>query len=287
MAQKGLYRQIFVRDLEDGMIIAKDILNSKGEILLAKDFEVTTAATIKRLLSQYGIVFVGILEEETESHKQESIGDRRETGVVSDDIDNMRLIKVIDEFSNKKEGIKESFNKFVKGEKIEEQEIKEKINETLKVFEENTNVFQIMQNVKHLDDITYSHCYNVALISHTIGRWLELNEEDLNELALSGMLMDIGKIQIDEELLNKKGILTDSEFADLKEHSVLGYEIIKDYDFISERVKKAVLLHHERIDGSGYPFGLKRDGIPLFARIIAIADVYNALVSDKIGRAHV
>lgn len=280
MAQKKLYRQVFIRDIENGMVIAKDVLNSKGEILLAKGFKVTTAIVIKRLLSQHGVMLVNIFREEIQPSVQKPIYDKAETEIISDNI-NKGLTKIVDRFSDNKESIRESLDKFVKGEKIEESEIKEEVKEILKVFEGNVNVFQIMQNVKYLDDIVYSHCYNVALISYTIGSWLGLDKTDLKELTLCGMLIDIGKTRVDAELLNKKGTLTKNEFEDLKEHSVLGHEIIKDYDFISEEVKRAVLLHHERTDGSGYPLGLKGDGIPLFARIVAIADVYNALVSDR------
>ncbi len=280
MAQKKLYRQVFIRDIENGMVIAKDVLNSKGEILLAKGFKVATAVTIKRLLSQHGVMLISVLREEPQLSGQEPFHDKVKTDITSSDI-NKGPIEFVNRFNDSKESIKESFDRFIKGEKIEESEIEAEIKETLGIFEGNVNVFQMMQNVKYLDDIVYSHCYNVALISHVIGSWLELDKADLKELTLSGMLIDIGKTRVDAELLNRKSPITKNEFEDLKEHSTLGYEIIKDYDFISEEVKRAVLLHHERTDGSGYPLGLKGDEIPLFARIIAIADVYNALVSDR------
>ncbi|HZJ76891.1 MAG TPA: HD-GYP domain-containing protein [Oscillospiraceae bacterium] len=284
MVQKKSYRSILVEDIENGMIIGKDILGPGGEILLAEGFKVTAAVVIRRLLNQHGIALAYILKE-AQSSVPESTDVNDETRTISNIADNEKLIKIINEFSDDRENMKESFDKLIKGEKMEKQEIEDKINDILGIFDENANIFQVMQNVKHLDNVTYSHCYNVALISYKIGCWIDLEDKDLEELVLSGMLMDIGKMRIDEKLLNKKGILTDDEFEDLKRHSVLGHEIIKDYDFISERVKRAVLLHHERIDGSGYPFGLKGDDIPLFARIIAIADVYNALVSDRSYRS--
>ena len=248
--------------------------------MLAKGFKITTAVVIRRLLNQHGIVLVSILKEE-QSSIQEFARVKGKTGTMLDAIDNEELIKIIHEFSDDRENMKNLLTDLLKAENRKTRDELIKINDILEIFEENANIFRIMQNIKHLDDITYSHCYNVGLISYTIGRWMGLGKEDLEELVLSGMLTDIGKTRIDEKLLNKKGILTDDEFTDLKRHSTLSHEIIKDYDFISERVKKAVLLHHERIDGSGYPLGLKGDDIPLFARIIAIADVYNALVSDR------
>lgn len=279
--QNKLYGQIFVKDVEKGMVLARDVLNQKGEILLAKGFEITSAPTIKRLLIQHGVTMVGILREEIE---EAAAGEGHEAGRSEASLDQLRdeeLLEVIKEISHNREIIKESFDKFVRGDKVGKQEIEKRISDTLEVFKKSANIFQIMQNVKHLDDITYSHCHNVSLISYTIGRWLELKDQDLKELALAGMLIDIGKVQIDQKLLNKKGQLTNDELWDLKNHSILSHEIIKDYDFISDRVKRAVLLHHERMDGTGYPLGLKGERIPLFAKIIAIADVYNALTSDR------
>ncbi len=281
MNKKSGYSQIFVKDIENGMVIAKDILGSNGEILLAEGFKINEAFKIKRSLNQHNVLFVSIVKEETEQVKKERLQTKEKVQILTSDINSQMLTKSINEFNENKMVLKESFNKFVKGQKIEQQEIEKGISDTLKLSKGNINVFQLMQSVKHLDDITYSHCHNVALVSYSIGQWLDLKENDLQELALSGMLIDIGKIQIDDKLLNKEGKLTNDEFLELKKHSIFSHEIIKGYEFISDRVKKAVLLHHERMDGSGDPLGLKGSKIPLFARIIAIADVYNALISDR------
>lgn len=280
MTNSREYNQIFVKDIENGMIIGRDILGKDGQILLAEGFKVSEEFTIRRLLSQHDVLFVSILNEV----KRVLIKDEISTGMDSfavDDKESEALIKTINDFQENKVELEKAFASFVKGEKVEKQEIQNKIQNTLKVFKGNLNIFQLMQSVKHLDDITYSHCHNVALVSYSIGKWLGLKEDDLQELALSGMLIDIGKMQIDERLLNKTEKLTNDEFSDLKKHCIFSHEIVKSYDFISERVKSAVLLHHEKMDGSGYPLGLKGNKIPLFARIIAIADVYNALISDR------
>lgn len=275
-----MYRQVFVRDVESGMVLGKDVLSKNGEILLAKGIEITSAVTIRRLLNQHGVALITVEKEKTLPAIEEITYERQVIDPL-EGIEDQEVIRVINEITENREVIKESFDKFVRGEKVEKKDIEKRIEDTLEVFKKSANIFQIMQNVKYLDDITYSHCHNVSLISYTIGRWLDLKENDLRDLALAGMLIDIGKVQIDQKLLNKKGQLTEDELWDLRNHSILSHEIIKDYDFISERVKRAVLLHHERMDGSGYPLGIKGDEIPLFARIIAVADVYNALTSDR------
>jgi len=281
MHDKSKTSQIFVKDIENGMVIAKDVLDSDGGLLLAEGFEIKEAFKIKRLLNQYNILFASIIKEEIESIPNNQVHITDETQLLVSDSNRQIPIKSINEFNENKEVLKESFDRFIKGEKIEQHEVEKGIKDTLNIFKGNINIFQLMQSVKHSDDITYSHCHNVALVSYSIGQWLGLDEKELQELALSGMLIDIGKIQIDDKLLNKEGKLTNDEFLDLKKHSIFSHEIIKDYEFISDRVKRAVLCHHERMDGSGYPLGLKGDKISLFARIIAIADVYNALISHR------
>ncbi|HZX21199.1 MAG TPA: hypothetical protein VFF25_02295, partial [Clostridia bacterium] len=103
MVQENLYYQVLVNDIEKGMTIAKDVLNSKGEILLAKGFKVITAATIRRLLSQHGITLVNILVEETQSSMQEPAHDKGKTGVALDGTNNEGLVRVIDEFGGNRE----------------------------------------------------------------------------------------------------------------------------------------------------------------------------------------
>lgn len=272
---KKNYRQISVKNIEDDMIIASDIFDADGNRLLAKGFKIKSAFRVRRLLNQHNIWFVKVIRE-----------DRDETSPINntledEDTDIITLQKAAFQINENKEILKKSLNKFITGEDIKREEIEKIIKNTIKLFQNDVNVFQIMQRVKVLDDITYSHCQNVSLVSYSIGEWMELDDKDLDELALTGMLIDIGKTKVDTDVLNKKGQLGYDEFVEMKKHSIFSHEIIKEYDFISDRVKKAVLLHHERIDGSGYPLGLKGTNIPLFARIVAIADVYNALISHR------
>jgi putative nucleotidyltransferase with HDIG domain len=142
----------------------------------------------------------------------------------------------------------------------------------------------MLNNMRTVDDSIYAHCLNVALISRMIGRWLRFDSKELNTLTLAGLLHDIGKAMIPEEILNKPGSLTDEEFELIKSHTRLGYDVLK-YQDIDLRIKNAALMHHERCDGSGYPSGLMDDEIEEFAMIIAIADVYDAMTAARSYRA--
>lgn len=145
-------------------------------------------------------------------------------------------------------------------------------------------LFDMLNNMRALDDSVYVHSLNVALISRMIGRWLKLERHNLDVLTCSGLFHDIGKVLIPEEILNKSGKLTDEEFALIKSHPKKGYEILKPQN-IDPHIKKAALMHHERCDGSGYPSGLEEDFIDEYAMIVGIADVYDAMTAARSYRA--
>ena len=138
-----------------------------------------------------------------------------------------------------------------------------------------------LMDIKSFDDYTFTHNINVATISLFIGEALGLPREDLNDLGTGCMLHDVGKINIPIEILNKNGKLTDQEFAQMKSHPLKGYQILQKSKGISERAKRVSLEHHEKFDGSGYPNNIKGNSISLFGRICAVADVYDALTTDR------
>lgn len=150
------------------------------------------------------------------------------------------------------------------------------------MFASKTSIqlFDLLHCMKSIDDSVYAHSINVALISRAIGKWLKLPREKLDELTIAGLLHDIGKAEIPDEILNKSGKLTDEEFDLIKSHALKGSKLLKKAGFNSN-IQFAALQHHERSDGSGYPRGLEADEISDFASIIAIADVYDAMTSAR------
>lgn len=124
------------------------------------------------------------------------------------------------------------------------------------------------------------HSHRVSSLCESMGRALDLSEDDIKELKTVGLLHDIGKIAIEENILNKPGKLTEEEWVEIKKHPEIGYRILRTVSEMSEMAEH-VLAHHERFDGKGYPKGLKGEQIPLQSRIIAIADSYDAMVSER------
>ncbi|CAA6605102.1 Response regulator [Rhodospirillaceae bacterium LM-1] len=138
--------------------------------------------------------------------------------------------------------------------------------------------------IEKRDPYTAGHQQRVAELASAIGRELGFEEERLEGLELGSVIHDIGKIAIPSSFLNKPGRLTDTEFALIKTHSVIGFDIIKDVEF-TWPIAKMVRQHHERMDGSGYPDGLKGDDILLESRIICVADVIESMASNRPYRA--
>ncbi len=138
-----------------------------------------------------------------------------------------------------------------------------------------------LMNIKSFDDYTFTHNVNVATISLLIGQALGLTLDDMNELGTGALLHDVGKLKIPLSILNKDGKLTDEEFSEMRSHPTYGYEILCKSSGITERAKMVCLQHHEKFGGGGYPKRLKGQQINLFARICAVADVYDALTTDR------
>lgn len=141
-----------------------------------------------------------------------------------------------------------------------------------------------MADLKSHDTYTFSHSVNVCVIGTILGVQLGLDERKLKDLALGLMLHDIGKMQVPESILRKPGRLTEEEYITMQDHARSGFDMLRSIQTLSAHAKIVVLQHHEKYDGTGYPKGLKGNDIHLNGQIGAIADVYDALTSDRIYR---
>lgn len=145
----------------------------------------------------------------------------------------------------------------------------------------NSAVAIDINTLKVSDEYTFKHSVDVAMISMIIGKRHGLSRDEIREIGVAGLLHDMGKSKIPTEILNKPGKLTDEEFALMKRHPYDGYQILKDRGGFSNAVLAGVLQHHEKINAGGYPMGLPKDQIHLFGRLIAVADIFDALVTKR------
>lgn len=143
---------------------------------------------------------------------------------------------------------------------------------------------KLMVNVVDLrtfDDYTFSHSVNVTVLSVVTGTALGLSRSRLYELATGALVHDIGKVFVDRKIVNKPGRLSAEEFAEMKKHSQKGYDYLKRHSQMTDASLKVALLHHEQYNGNGYPHGLSGEAVDFFSRIVCVADVYDALTSDR------
>lgn len=142
-----------------------------------------------------------------------------------------------------------------------------------------------LTTLKELSEYTAIHCINVCILSLTFGRHLGLSEAELRNLGIGSLLHDVGKARTPVEILEKPGPLTEEEFEIIKRHPEDGYRLMSDARHMSRQILDIIRLHHERMDGSGYPFGFSREEIPLHVRLVSIIDAYDAMTSDRTYQA--
>ncbi len=135
--------------------------------------------------------------------------------------------------------------------------------------------------LQNYDDYTYKHCLRVAMLSTSISAELGLAQKDIKEVVTAALLHDIGKSAVDHDIIIKPGKLTEEEFEKIKQHPVTGYNTLKRSKCYNSNIMSGVLFHQEKYDGTGYPTGVKGQKIPLIARIITVADVFDALTSNR------
>lgn len=138
-----------------------------------------------------------------------------------------------------------------------------------------------ISTLKTSDEYTFKHSVDVATISMIVAKQQGLSPEEVREIGVSGLLHDIGKTKIPNAILNKPGKLDDDEFAIMRQHSTYSYNMIKDRAEFSPAVCLGVLQHHEKINGSGYPMGVSAEKICPYAKILSVADIYDALVTER------
>jgi len=167
------------------------------------------------------------------------------------------------------------------GKAIEVEEASVMVDEINQSVERNSNALLSLIRLKTATEYTYLHSVAVCILMIAVGKQLGLQGEELKQAGMAGLLHDIGKMEVPDEILDKPGKLTDEEFDIMKSHPQRGWELLKSCDGIHETALDVCLHHHERVDGKGYPEKLSGDALTLFARMGAVCDVYDAISSDR------
>ena len=172
------------------------------------------------------------------------------------------------------------------GKQIEMEQIEPLVEQMVDSIFRNQDALLPLARLKDHDSYTFQHSVSVCALLVSFGRGLKLERPLIKELAIGGLLHDVGKAKVPDAILNKPAKLTDAEFTKMKSHVVQSIIILQNTPGISQIALDVAGQHHERFDGSGYPNQLKGEEITLYGRMGAIVDVYDAITSDReIGRA--
>jgi len=276
-------KRVMTANLLPGMTLAENVYTyNNDQLILPKGYVLDDKSIAK--LEFYSTINV-LVEDEIEQNNVETIPDEYKTLSYSQRLQQTAEFKRFKkDFETAAEGFEHNINNIVHNNtQIDSQQLISPIYELINSTHGPSNVFDMMHSLRQYDDATYTHCINVALISNIIGQWLKMSDEDLRILTTAGLLHDIGKLVIPESIITKPAKLTEYEYTIVQTHTQEGYKLVKDAN-LDAHVKNAVLMHHERCDGSGYPLHLSANQIDPFAKIVSIADVYDAMTSARVYR---
>jgi len=286
-------RNIKIEEAEPGMKIAEAVyINAPGGNLLAAHAGfVLNDATI-RLLKTRDVQRIPVFSdiEPTEDELFHSRENKPASESTPEAVPKYVPVNTIVDEKLKTEAlssVKQLFNCFSDGHALNKTtvyqyvaELEKSVEDLLKIVSDSSGLLHI-SGLKAFDDYTYHHSLSVSILAMATGRVLGMDKKMLFNLGRCAMLHDIGKQSISLDILNKKGKLTDDEFEIVKTHSVLGAENLKRNQVGDEELWNGVLHHHEKLNGTGYPHQLKGDAIPIFSKIISVADVYDAITSYR------
>ena len=300
-------KRILTSRATQNMIVADDVYTSDDKLVIPEGTVLTE--DIIDSLKEYGVFAIRIKVDEDGNNSEEEnekvmpagdevLNEQRQEIKNSAEQEQESFLKQVKEskefevfhsaFVDSVDNLKNVFSKVVMhNEQIDGESILSDVENVVSKGRNSIHILDMLQCMRGYDDVTYVHSVNVALLSNMIGRivYPDISDEELKVLTLAGLLHDIGKMMVPDNIIQKKGRLTLPEYNLVKTHVLFGNNILKGIDNLDPRIAEVAMRHHERCDGTGYPGGYKREQIEPFARIVAIADTYDAMTSDRAYRA--
>lgn len=275
-------QRICIGDIKPGNIIAKDIFNLDGILLVPSGTSIGEKIVVR--LKDAGIREVFIKPQDINNEEPEVLKKAFEN---TSSLESINVFLKLDDIIYQK--TREQAQKYIKktifkvgtmsGQNF--RRISLLIEEIIEQLLEQKDVILTLSKLRSVDDYTYEHSVNVCILSLIMGIDLNLDKNSLKNLGIGAMLHDIGKVGVSEDVLKKPSRLTSYEFDEIKRHTNFGYEILKSSN-VPEEAAVIALCHHEKFDGTGYNSKIKGKDIHTLARITSIADVYDAMSNDRV-----
>jgi len=267
--------KISLEKLSAGYILEQDIFNLNQQLLLRKGTLLTIDIIASMKRRNIKNIYVSQASQSPERTKPLEVE-------LLPQIDLSTQAKIAEVYNNAL-GFVESFMVDIKRDKeINAGAVAEMVKTLSSNIFTDINVLAQMRKMKDKDDYLLTHSVDVALLAIMIGKCLGYDQKTVNNLGVAGILHDLGKVHIPEEILNKPAPLTDQEREIMNNHPLIGYQLCQASNNLDQSIQYGILMHHERMDGSGYPSSANYGKIPIFASILAIADTYDAITTQRV-----
>ncbi len=264
-------RLISINSLKEGMVVGRTIWNEAGHPLLQKNV-VVTAPIIRRLI-QLKIQYIYIDDNISNGIQIEE--------TIKPEVRNKAVNKIAQSFTTIK-NVKRDQASYVFDQ--QSKVIGNIVEGLLDAILKNEDVLTLLTDTYIYDEYLYTHSFQVTMYSIAIAKEMGYKYDELRLIGIGAMLHDIGKLLVPNEILTKPGRLTDEEYKEMKQHTRYGFDLLRNLHSVSLLVAHCAFQHHERLDGSGYPRGLVDTEIHPFAKIIGVADVFDAVTSNRVYR---
>ena len=280
-------KRIKTLQLMPGMVVAKDVINSNNILVVAKDTVLNDEAITK--LTFHSIFYVYINEDSAATTLEVQNPQNPPATSSEEYVSKITRTKEFQEFQaayeQEIEKLQDVFNDLItlQPNMPDAAELCVQATKMLEGVQNGLQVFDILHNIRDYDGSTFHHSLNVSLICSVFADWMHMSKLEKEIATVSGLLHDIGKLKIPEEIVKKPERLTDDEYRIIQNHPIEGYKILYEAKF-NQSIQNAALMHHERHDGSGYPLGLPGERIDKYAKMVAIADVYDAMTAARVYR---
>lgn len=269
-----------VSELKVGHFVVK-IIQQEGHFTLTSAGHIKSKAVINHLKSK---TIYRVLIDDSKTLVPKSIDSDENSIMNNKDLEHAKAI-----IDQSKSIQKKLFDDALKGNCINLSPVVDIVNKSIDAIFNSPDSLSCMLNIREKDEYLFEHSVAVSIYITIFSRYLDLKRDIIEQLSIGAFLHDIGKIKIPDAILNKPGKLTDDEFTIMKTHANHSISIIKDTPGISELSLEVAALHHEKLDGNGYPFQVKADAITLYGRMISICDIFDALTATRVykkGFAH-
>jgi len=260
-----------VEDLKPGMILARTLVNDDMVVVLSEDTLLTKAHITRLTFLNIPVVYIKDEYELNKNYQTASSIFNRGNAFVK-------------EYDSVVQEARSIFDEASKSDTVPMTETQDMVKETIAPLARNSGAIDYLYELNHRASDVYNHSLRVSILAGVIAKWMRFNRAKTRELILAGFLHDIGKSKFPQRLLDKNiNNLQGEDYESYIRHTVDGQHILSSVDGLSDGIKLAAMQHHERMDGTGFPFGSKGADIHEYARIIMIADIYDNITTERQG----